>query len=622
MSMKAALTMLPFSNHLFTPPIQLAYLKAYLQQDKDIEVKILDLEVNCYKSSLINRDTQLYWERLWNTPAEIQEKDIPYLDSAVESIIAQKPDLVGFSVTNTNNLFTRYVSEKIKRIDPGIYIVYGGRRFCLRRQWRYIIKEWHRGMPDVDCVVKNEGEAALKEIIRQLKTRGRPDHCRGTTIRQNNQIVDGGDRAYIENLDTIPFPDLSDFVGEEYLSDYIRILFSRGCSGRCSYCVENDYMAEEVRYRSPQNITDEIKLRLSQGYRRFQSCDLCINSDQKKLEETCKLIINQGLNVEFIFGEFKHSPLLTKEVFGLLRKAGFRTAVFGTESASQVILNKMRKGVKCAVIEHNIKDAYNSGLEVVLYLMVGFPGETEETFRETVDLLKRNKRYIDAIGFAAPTTICWGSGIHDNFGDYDLNPDTLLRQPDRWASSDGKNRYSWRLELSKRMEYYMAEAGVPLVIFNHDGNPRIPQLAMRVPGATHRARSGSINLKSRRTAINSNDFSADLQVNNVPDKGPAVFALEITNRGRREWKKSGEDWIRIGCRIYREGDDDNIPVLESRQDLPRDSILPSDTFYTSFLLHRGELEKGRYRVKFDMVNEYKFWFEELGSSPLIEYMEL
>ncbi|MBL7070211.1 MAG: B12-binding domain-containing radical SAM protein [Candidatus Omnitrophica bacterium] len=622
MSTKVVLTMLPFSNHLFTPPIQLAYLKGYLQQDKDIEAKIIDLEVSCYRSPMISRDAKLYWEKLWNSPTGIHQDDMPFLNSAVESIITQKPDLVGFSVTNTNYLFTRYVSEQIKKISPQVYIVYGGRRFCLKKKWRHAVANWHAVMADVDCIVKNEGEAALQEIVTIVKSGGKPEHCRGATIRHKNRIVDGGDRGYIEDLDTIPFPDFSDLAREDYLSDYIRILFSRGCSGRCSYCVENDYMDEGVRYRSPGNIVEEVKLRISQGYSRFQSCDLCINSDHNKFKEVCKSIIDQGLNVEFIFGEFKHSPLLTKEIFKLFRKAGFRSAVFGTESASQPILNKMRKGVKSEVIESNIKDAHRSGLEVILYLMVGFPGETEETFQETVGLLKRNKKYIDAIGFAAPTTICWGSGIYDNLDDYGINPDSLPCLPDRWESSDGDNCYNWRLDLSKKMEYYMAESGVPLVIFYNDGNPGVPQLARRLPQAAPVAKNGrSFKSSVDRSTSDLKEYSADIRINDISDKRPAVFALQITNRGRKEWRKGGGDWIRFGCRIYREGGDKNRLVLESRQEITREVISPGDTFYTSFLLHKEELKKGRYRVKFDLVNESKFWFEDLGSRPVIEYVE-
>ena len=203
-------------------------------------------------------------------------------------------------------------------------------------------------------------------------------------------------------------------------------------------------------------------LRIQQGYKRFQSCDLALNSNAAHLEKLCQSIVDERLNIEFTFGEFRHSPNLSREMFILLRKAGFKTIVFGTESGSQNILNRMRKTTTIDVIERNIRDAHETQLRVILFLMVGFPGETEETFLETLSLLRDNKNYIDAIGFAAPTNVCWGSGIHENLEDYDIDVGTLFKNPDRWKSKDCRNYFEWRQDLSKRVLSYLDEIGIPL----------------------------------------------------------------------------------------------------------------------------------------------------------------
>ncbi len=615
------LTMLPFCNHVFTPPIPLAYLKGYLQQDKDVEVKLLDLEVYYYRSSLISCDPQLYWNRIWEGISSISKEDKLVLDNMVKQILAQRPDVVGFSVTHTNYLFTRYVSQQIRRVTPEIYIIYGGRRFCLRKKWRYHIAGWHRNLPDVDCIVKNEGEATLREIIAILKIGRHPAYCKGATVRFNGQIVDGGDRPLIDDVDSIPFPDFSDLTKQDYLSDYIRILLNRGCSGRCSFCVENDTMGDIVRYRSAQNIVDEIKFRMRQGYRRFQSCDLCLNSNVSHLEKVCRSIITERLGVEFVFGEFKHSPYLTKEIFRLLRKTGFKTAVFGTESGSQLILNKMRKGITVQTIERNIRDAHESGLEVILFLMVGFPGETEGTFAETVDLLRRNKNHIDAVAGTTPTNICWGSDIHDNLKDYDVNIETLFKNPDRWESNDGSNYYEWRVDLSRRMQYCIKELGIGLAGYRKDGNPRVPELALRLCKPIVKSEQEPSGGQYANVPGNNRGYSADLRVCDTPHTKYAKFLLKITNNGKREWKKKGSDWIRVGCRVFNEGNSNDSPALELRQDLPKDTIAKGETFYSMFLIEKGWLARGRYQVRFDMVNEHKFWFEDLGFLPVVEYVE-
>ena len=475
MSIKVVLTMLPFSNHIFTPPIQLAYLKGYLQQDKDVDVRILDLETYCFSSSLINSNSRLYWERIWSGEDSRVDNEIkPLLDDMVRQILSQNPRVVGFSVTNTNHLLTNYVSQQIRKADSNIYIICGGRRFCLRQRWRPHIANLHGELPDVDCIIKNEGEATLREIVTILKTGRQPSYCKGATLRLDGKIVDSSDRMPIEDIDSIPFPDFSDFSKQDYLSDYIRILFYRGCAGRCSFCVENDMMGYPVRYRSVQNIIDEIKLRIQQGYKRFQSCDLALNSNAAHLEKLCQSIVNERLNIEFTFGEFSHSSNLKRGMLNLLREAGFKTVIFGTESGSQNILNKMRKTTTIDVIERNIRDAHEAQLKVILYLMVGFPGETEETFLETLSLLRDNKNYIDAIGFAAPTNVCWGSGIHENLKDYDVDVDTLFKNPDRWKSKDCCNYLEWRQDPSRRALSYSDKIGIPLADIMIDGNPLAP----------------------------------------------------------------------------------------------------------------------------------------------------
>ncbi|MCX5657757.1 MAG: radical SAM protein, partial [Candidatus Omnitrophica bacterium] len=199
----------------------------------------------------------------------------------------------------------------------------------------------------------------------------------------NGNVIDCGERPLIENIDNIPFPDFSDFPKDNYIEDYIRLQFNRGCVGTCVYCVENDTMGY-FRSRSSHRIIEEIKLRIEQGYNKLQITDLALSSDMHNLIEVSRLIIKDDLNVEFVFSEFRHSTFLTKEVFNLLRRAGFRIICFGTESGSQTILDRMQKLVKARTIEDNFRDAHAEGLKVIIYLMVGFPGETEETFLETI----------------------------------------------------------------------------------------------------------------------------------------------------------------------------------------------------------------------------------------------
>jgi len=473
MKTKVVLACLPFFNHLFTPPIQLAYLKAYLQQNNEVEVKIIDLESYYFNSHLIKGNINLYAEKICKGEDCISKDIKNVLDEMVNLIISENPDVVGFSVTHPNYLFTQYVSQRIKEIKPEIYIIYGGLYFCYRIRWLNNIAVWHRNnLPFVDCIVKNEGEVTLMELVGSSAKGKRPRYCRGTTLRFGEKVIDCGQRPLIKDINSLPFPNFEDFSKTDYLGDYIRILFSRGCIGRCLFCSDNYQMC--ARLRSPQNVVDEIKLRIQQGYTRFQSCDLTLNPSTPHLEKICRLIIRENLKIQFVFGQLKHSRSLSCNTFSLLRKTGFNTICFGTESGSQTILNRMHKDVDIRTIGQNIKDAYCEGLDVILFFIVGFPGESEKTFQETLNWIKANARYIGAVKHVAPLAVNWGSILHANRRLYNLDSNSLFKNPDIWRTKDGLNNYPWRLDLSRRMIRYLGELGIPMVEFEGE-NPMVPK---------------------------------------------------------------------------------------------------------------------------------------------------
>jgi hypothetical protein len=100
-----------------------------------------------------------------------------------------------------------------------------------------------------------------------------------------------------------------------------------------------------------------------------------------------------------------------------------------------------------------------------------------------------------------------------------------------------------------------------------------------------------------------------------------IFLLEISNVGGCEWQRCELDWIRIGCKIYKEDSNSNMPLMELRQELPH-VIKSGDKFQALFKIDNGFLQEGRYKLKFDIVNELQFWFEDKGSTPLITEHEI
>ncbi|MFH0826368.1 MAG: hypothetical protein V1923_00570, partial [Candidatus Omnitrophota bacterium] len=184
--MKLLLTCPPIFNHVYTPSLPLGYLKAYVQKYAEIEVKALDLEYSYFSSPFIKKRAYLYFDKMAFRDHSMKEEERPIYDKFVSQIIAEKPDAVGFRVAHSNFQITRYISQKLRYLCPKIYIIYGGRYYCVREPYRPWIADWHKNFPDVDCIIKNEGEETLCEIVKTLKSGLKPTFCKGATLRSDN----------------------------------------------------------------------------------------------------------------------------------------------------------------------------------------------------------------------------------------------------------------------------------------------------------------------------------------------------------------------------------------------------------------------------------------------------
>ncbi len=222
---------------------------------------------------------------------------------------------------------------------------------------------------------------------------------------------------------------------------------SRGCILRCSYCSEG---ANYLRYRcrSLESLIDEIKshvkmLRAVSDRRPFIGFgNSLINGRPENLERFCHMILDQ--EIDFAWGSMALlREEMTLELMTLMRKAGWVEVMWGLESGSSETLKLMRKKLfSPELAERIIKDAASLGVDQRTNIIVGFPGETEEQFAETIKFLKRIYPYFRVIGLPL-MEIRRNSFVYDNpqiFGVVDPNVTV------EWETEDGSNTY----ELQKR----------------------------------------------------------------------------------------------------------------------------------------------------------------------------
>lgn len=408
--MKVVLITCP-SYGILHPPLSLAYLAAVLR-NRGHEVASLDLNIQLF-DEMPESERDIYWNinmpHLW-FDRDIIEKTISKekLDAWAEVIIQKKPNVVGFSVYCTNLLASLMLAERLKARNNKIKIIFGGP--YIRRD--NAVAESVINHACVDIIVVGEGENTLEEIMYSYEKDGRFGNCRGAIIKRDGQIIDCGSREPISELDDLPFPDFSDFNFDIYKERLIPLLSSRGCLYNCAFCNEKSFW-QDYRYRTADNIIQEVKHQIiNYEISTFRFNDLLLNGNLSELEKFCDRVIRVGLGIKW--GGYITARKMEKKLIAKMKKSGCYFIFFGIESGSQNVLDKFKKGVNVGQVEELLQLFTEIGISVHTGWIVGFPNETFGDFRQTIDFIKRNKKYIDRVAPANLMSIPPGSPIYAN----------------------------------------------------------------------------------------------------------------------------------------------------------------------------------------------------------------
>jgi radical SAM superfamily enzyme YgiQ (UPF0313 family) len=284
-------------------------------------------------------------------------------------------DIYGITCVTPQFTYVKKIAEKIKNRQPDTLVVIGGVHPT-------VLPEMTLEKIKCDIVVRGEGEIAMFEIVN-----GRRD-----------RIIDG---QLIENLDDIPFPawdmiDIYDyskigtnsFFGPTKNNKEGYIQTGRGCPFNCAFCAQAFFTKRKVRYKSIPRIISEVKL-LMDKYKcdRFYFFDDTFIIDKRRVLSLCdELAKIKGIDWHCL----SRADTTDLELYRKMKAAGCIGITYGIESGSQKILDIVNKGT---TIEQNleaIKVAKEAGLKVRCQVIVGLPGETEETIKETEELIRKS----------------------------------------------------------------------------------------------------------------------------------------------------------------------------------------------------------------------------------------
>ncbi len=446
----------------YDPPIGLAQLSGALKGCGN-QVHTLDLNIKLYRARTENYKNMWAWEQssFWYDRDNVDRffsHNRQIIGEFLAGMMELKPEIIGFSVSAASELASLKLAGMIKSIDKDIRIVFGGPLFFEERFVGHILEN-----DCVDIVIRGEGEVVFSELARGIEARGGILSCPGVYFKEDGQIKHNRGEA-LSDLDELPFADFSDLPLSDYDDNrHIVFMSSRGCIQRCAFCSSRIFWPG-YRSMSGKRIFKEIdfqigKLRESNpDLYHVDFIDLMFNGNMRALNEFCDLIIKSGLKI-FWTANMIIRPEMDSRIIKKMYKSGCEHVIFGVESGSQRVLGLMKKNYRIKDADKIVKELHNAGIRVTANFMFGFPGETEEDFKETLDFIRRNAKFLDRVypsrTYCAIEEFSYLAGHLSEF-DIKKDPPNHLY----WESNDGRNTYPERLKRCEEFCAYASSLGV------------------------------------------------------------------------------------------------------------------------------------------------------------------
>jgi radical SAM superfamily enzyme YgiQ (UPF0313 family) len=228
---------------------------------------------------------------------------------------------------------------------------------------------------------------------------------KGLVWRRGPEVIVNFDRPFIRNLDDLPIPRHDLLPYDKYRIPMIKgpytfIVTSRGCTAGCKYCIKHVSYQYSIRLRTPENIMDELWTLKKLGVKHVHMyADLfTVNRDQ--VVGLCKLMIEQNIGLSWTCNS--RVDYVDEEMLQLMAQAGCNLISWGIESANEQILKKAAKGYRMEQAPRSLTWAHKYGIKNWGYFIIGLPGETVETIKETIAFAKALPLDVALFHVAAP----------------------------------------------------------------------------------------------------------------------------------------------------------------------------------------------------------------------------
>ncbi len=323
-----------------------------------------------------------------------ENKDITLVDSTFSSvdewrkeILLNEPEIVAFYTNLMTKVQVIKQLQYLKEQLPETHFIVGGPDVTYNQE-NYL-------KAGFDFVVIGEGEQTMLDLVNTLETKGDLHKVHGISFLKNDEIQENEARTKIRELPTLPFPDRGAIPFEKYLSVWqehhgkrtANISTQRGCPYTCKWCSTAVY-GQSYRRNEPDRVVAEIlHLKEDFGVEALWFVDDVFTVSHKWLERLHAEFAKHQLVMPFEI--ITRAERLNETVLQQLKEMGCFRIWIGAESGSQKIIDRMDRRVKLETVQEMMQLTQSMGMEAGTFIMVGYPGETQEDIRATLEHIER-----------------------------------------------------------------------------------------------------------------------------------------------------------------------------------------------------------------------------------------
>jgi len=386
----------PWMGYLPAPPLSIAHLKDYLKENGS-DCDLLDLDI------LIIKDKKSLQEML-KIERKLKERDLKkYLQTKKSNqtidkaagillnfIDYQNYDIFGFSLVERPSLkYALILAKKIKELKKRAAVVLGGRLTIFLKGFNL------EGVADL--IVQGSGEEKLLEFCQNY-----PKNLRKTP--KITPLVEKPEITLAHKPDYNAIPRLYKNIPQNFgfhnrfKNAVIPYIYSYGCPySRCTFCRQSK--EPRLRKTAVEKPGEKIIQDLKHLKKQYQTSFFNLHNEHLyfnyfNFKKLCRSLIKEGLNLTF-WGCIR--PNLPLEIIPEMKKAGFKVLSLGIESGSNRILKLMKKGATKEYTQRLLNELSKNKIYLNAYLIVGFPGESKNDFKETFRFVQKNVQKISQI---------------------------------------------------------------------------------------------------------------------------------------------------------------------------------------------------------------------------------